>query len=77
MQNKVVHAALNGKAPSSHSHLPNAINAGTLGGMVAANANAMAALETAQLRNVVMLSADPGVGVAVDYPDGTVIHVYE
>ena len=34
--------------------------------------------EVSSLKNsVVMTTTDPGAGAAVDYPDGTVIHVYE
>lgn len=53
------------------------IAAGTLAGKVQANASAAAELNTAQLRDIVMTATDPGAGATVDYPDGTVIHVYE
>ena len=53
------------------------ITAGTLAGKVQANASAAAELNTAQLRDIVMTATDPGAGATVDYPDGTVIHVYE
>ena len=53
------------------------VTAGTLAGQVQANAAATAIVGTAQLRNIVMVTEDPGEGAEVDYPDGTVIHVYE
>lgn len=53
------------------------VTAGTLGGQVQANAAAAAVVSVAQLRNIVMTTTDPGAGAAVDYPDGTVILVYE
>ena len=53
------------------------ITAGTLGGQVQANAAAAAVPGTPQLRNIVMVTEDPGANAVVDYPDGTVIHVYE
>ena len=34
------------------------------------------AVETLEA-SVVMVTEDPGAGASVDYPDGTVIHVYE
>lgn len=49
------------------------ITAGTFAGMVHANEAAQADLTTAQLRNVAVLLTDPGNGVVVDYPVGTVI----
>lgn len=51
--------------------------AGTLAGQVQANEAATAVLTVAQVRNIVMVTEDPGEGATVDYPDGTVIHVYE
>ena len=53
------------------------ITAGTLGGQVQANATAAAVVSVPQLRNILMTATDPGAGATVDYPDGTVIHVYE
>lgn len=53
------------------------VQAGTFAGMVRANETATAELGTAQVRNTVMTTVDPGEGATVDYPDGTVIHVYE
>lgn len=53
------------------------ISAGTLGGQVQANAAAAAVVSVPQLRDIVMTATDPGAGATVDYPDGTVIHVYE
>ena len=52
------------------------VTAGTLAGKVKAHPTAMAGSE-AQLRDVVLVTADPGAGVATGYPDGTVILVYE
>lgn len=53
------------------------VTAGTLAGQVLANEEATAILTVAQLRNIVMTDVDPGAGTAVDYPEGTVILVYE
>ncbi len=53
------------------------VTAGTLAGQVKANADAMAVVSVAQVRDIVFTTADPGAGAAVDYPDGTVILVYE
>lgn len=53
------------------------VQAGTFAGRVQANETAAAELAAAQVRNVVILDTDPGEGAAVDYPDGTVILVYE
>lgn len=53
------------------------VTAGTFAGQVKANTEAMAVVSVAQLRDIVMTTTDPGAGAAVDYPDGTVIHVYE
>lgn len=53
------------------------VTAGTLAGKVQANAAAAAVVSTPQLRDIVMTATDPGAGATVDYPDGTVIHVYE
>lgn len=49
------------------------VTAGTFAGAVQANETAMASLETAMLRNVVILPNDPGKGAEVDYPVGTVV----
>lgn len=51
------------------------ITGGTFGGDVAAAATTD--LTTPMVRNTVMTTEDPGAGVTVDYPEGTVIHVYE
>jgi len=53
------------------------VTAGTFAGMVVANAEAAADLTVLQVRNSVGTATDPGAGVAVDYPDGTEICVYE
>lgn len=53
------------------------VTAGTFAGQVQANETAAAELTVAQMRNIAMTNVDPGAGVAVDYPDGTVILVYE
>ena len=53
------------------------VTAGTLAGQVKANAEAMAVVSVAQVRDIVFTTTDPGAGAAVDYPDGTVILVYE
>lgn len=53
------------------------VTAGTLAGKVKAHTAAMAAAAEAQLRDVVLVTADPGAGAVSSYPDGTVILVYE
>lgn len=68
--------ALDGKANTTHNQGANTITAGTLGGKVQANQAAMAAT-SAQLRDIVFTTSDPGVGTSSSYPDGTVICVYE
>nr|DAE05749.1 MAG TPA: Receptor Binding Protein [Myoviridae sp. ctsNT17] len=68
--------ALNGKANTSHTQAASTITAGTLAGKVQANQTAMAAT-SAQLRDIVFTMDDPGVGTTSDYPNGTVICVYE
>lgn len=67
---------LNGKANTSHTQAASTITAGTLGGKVQANQTAMAAT-SAQLRDIVLTTTDPGAGTTSTYPDGTVICVYE
>jgi hypothetical protein len=52
------------------------VTAGILAGKVKAHPTAMAGSE-AQLRDVVLVTVDPGAGAAAGYPDGTVILVYE
>ena len=66
-----VEAAVPKQVPASN------VTAGTLAGQVQANEAAAAVVSVPQLRNIVMVTDDPGADVAVDYPDGTVIHVYE
>ena len=66
-----VEAAVPKQVPASN------VTAGTLAGQVQANEAAAAELSVAQLRNIVMTDVDPGASAVVDYPDGTVIHVYE
>ena len=68
--------ALDGKANTTHNQGANTITAGTLAGKVQANQAAMAAT-SAQLRDIVFTTSDPGVGTSSSYPDGTVICVYE
>lgn len=53
------------------------VTAGTFAGQVKANTDAMAVVSVAQVRDIVFTTIDPGAGAAVDYPDGTVILVYE
>ena len=67
---------LHGKANTSHTQAASTITAGTLGGKVQANQTAMAAT-SAQLRDIVLTTTDPGAGTTSTYPDGTVICVYE
>lgn len=66
-----VEAAVPKQVPASN------VTAGTLAGQVQANEAAAAVVSVPQLRNIVMVTDDPGADAAVDYPDGTVIHVYE
>lgn len=68
--------ALNGKANTSHTQAASTITAGTLAGKVQANQTAMAAT-SAQIRDIVLTTTDPGEGSASSYPNGTVICVYE
>lgn len=68
--------ALNGKADTSHTQAASTITAGTLAGKVQANQTAMAAT-SAQIRDIVLTTTDPGAGSASSYPNGTVICVYE
>lgn len=60
-----------------HEHSAADVTAGTLAGKVQANPEAMAVVGEAQLRDVVLVTTDPGAGAASSYPDGTVILVYE
>lgn len=69
-------SALAGKADVAHTQSASTITAGTLGGKVQANQAAMATT-SAQLRDIVFTTSDPGVGTSSSYPDGTVICVYE
>lgn len=71
-----VQTALNGKANTSHTQAASTITAGTLAGKVQANQTAMAAT-SAQVRDIVLTTTDPGTGTTSTYPDGTVILVYE
>ena len=71
-----VQTALNGKANTSHTQAASTITAGTLAGKVQANQTAMAAT-SAQLRDIVFTTSDPGAGTSSSYPNGTVICVYE
>lgn len=71
-----VQTALNGKANTSHTQAASTITAGTLAGKVQANQTAMAAT-SAQVRDIVLTTTDPGAGATSTYPDGTVILVYE
>lgn len=71
-----VQTALNGKANASHTQAASTITAGTLAGKVQANQTAMAAT-SAQVRDIVLTTTDPGAGTTSTYPDGTVILVYE
>lgn len=69
-------SALASKADAVHTQSASTITAGTLGGKVQANQAAMATT-SAQLRDIVFTTSDPGVGTSSSYPDGTVICVYE
>ena len=77
VQNKVIKEALDGKAESEHTHAAEDIIGGTLAGKVRASATAMAAITDPQVRDIVCTVTDPGADTAVDYPNGTVIFVYE
>lgn len=68
-----VYDGLAGKAGTSHNQAASTITAGTLGGKVQANASAMATLTNAQVRDIVILSSDPGEGASVSYPNGTIV----
>lgn len=67
---------LNGKANTTHNQAASTITAGTLAGKVQANQTAMAET-SAQVRDIVLTTTDPGAGSTSTYPDGTVICVYE
>lgn len=69
-------SALAGKADVAHTQSASTITAGTLGGKVQANQAAMATT-SAQIRDIVLTTTDPGAGSASSYPNGTVICVYE
>lgn len=51
------------------------VTEGTFAGQVNMNTTAAANLETPQMRDIVILSTDPGDGAEVNYPIGTVIYV--
>lgn len=53
------------------------VKAGMFGGKVVANFDAASDLLVVQVRNSIGTNVDPGKNVAVDYPDGTEINVYE
>lgn len=63
------------RTPLSHNQSASTITGGTFGGQVAAPAGTD--YTTARIRNAVILpkESDPGVGVAVSYPNGTIIFV--
>lgn len=77
VKNRAIAQALNGKASNYHMHGASQIAPGTMGGKVMANASAAAKYAEAQMRDIVLLPSDPGVGAQVSYANGTVIHVYE
>ena len=62
-------------APISHTHTADQVSAGTLGGAVVAQAAAVAALETKQVRNIYAGTTDIGAGAAL--PAGDIYLVYE
>ena len=62
-------------APISHTHTADQVSAGTLGGAVVAQASAVAALETKQVRNIYAGTTDIGAGAAL--PAGDIYLVYE
>lgn len=76
VQNKVVKAALDGKAASSHNQAASTITAGTLAGQVLGNASATATLGTAQLRNIKASTTDLTAGTS-SLTTGQVYLVYE
>ena len=76
VQNKVVHAELAGKAPSSHNQAASTITAGTFAGKVQGNTTAMATLSNAQLRDIYAGTADLTAGTS-SLPTGTLYFVYE
>lgn len=58
-----------------HDHNASDINGGTLGGQVSAPADTD--YTTNRLRNNILVSEDPGKGVATGYANGSIISVYE
>ena len=62
-------------ATASHTHTADQVTAGTLGGAVVAQAAAVAALGTKQVRNIYAGTTDIGAGVAL--PAGDIYLVYE
>ena len=62
-------------APITHTHTADQVSAGTLGGAVVAQAAAVAALETKQVRNIYAGTTDIGAGAAL--PAGDIYLVYE
>lgn len=71
-----VYTALSGKAASSHDQAASTITAGTFPetGMVMP---AGTDYTTARIRNAVLTTSDPGEGTASNYPNGTLVFVYE
>ncbi len=59
--------------PSAHNQSASTITAGTFAGQVIAPAGTD--YTTARIRNAVIVSADPGEGASVSYPNGTLIFV--
>lgn len=62
-------------APIAHTHTADQVSAGTLGGAVVAQAAAVAALDTKQVRNIYAGTSDIGAGAAL--PAGDIYLVYE
>lgn len=63
------------RTPIDHDHAASKVTAGMFAGKVNANATAMTTLTTAQVRDAVVLDSDPGEGVSLSYPDGTIVFV--
>lgn len=68
-----VTSLLAGKSNTSHTQAASTITTGTFPGKVKAPASTD--YTTAELRNAVVVSTDPGAGVSVSYPNGTIIFV--
>lgn len=65
------------EALRTHTHSAGMITGGMAGGKMIANNASASRYAEAQMRDIVLLPSDPGVGAQVSYANGTVIHVYE